>query len=72
LADGIAAFDLSRRAGFAASNGDPRRLIKGAGARLNDATIADENRKISLADLNAEGVIKLSFGKKRHVVVKAS
>jgi tyrosyl-tRNA synthetase len=72
LADGIAAFDLFRRAGFAASNGEARRLIKGAGARLNDATIADENRKISLADLNAEGVIKLSFGKKRHVVVKAS
>ena len=72
LASGIAAFELIRRAGLAASNGEARRLIKGAGAKLNDETIADENRKISLADLNAEGVIKLSFGKKRHVVVKAS
>jgi len=71
LANGIAAFELFRRAGFAASNGEARRLIKGAGAKLNDETIADENQKISLADLNAEGVIKLSFGKKRHVVVKA-
>ncbi|HVY98802.1 MAG TPA: tyrosine--tRNA ligase [Dongiaceae bacterium] len=67
---GIAAFDLFRRAGLAASNGEARRLIKGAGAKLNDATISDENRKISIADLNADGVIKLSFGKKRHVVVR--
>jgi len=67
---GIVAFELFRRAGFAASNGEARRLIKGAGAKLNDQTVADENRKISLADLNAEGVIKLSFGKKRHVVVR--
>jgi tyrosyl-tRNA synthetase len=70
LAAGIAAFELFRRAGLAASNGEARRLIKGAGAKLNDATISDENQKISLADLNAEGAIKLSFGKKRHVVVK--
>jgi tyrosyl-tRNA synthetase len=72
LEAGISAFDLFRRAGFAASNGEARRLIKGAGAKLNDQTITDENQKISLADLNAEGVIKLSFGKKRHVVVKAA
>jgi len=71
LQAGIAAFELFRRAGLAASNGEARRLIKGAGAKLNDATVADENRKISLADLNAEGVIKLSFGKKRHVVIRA-
>ena len=71
LAAGIAAFDLFRRAGLAASNGEARRLIKGAGAKLNDETIADENRKITLGDLNAEGVIKLSSGKKRHTVVRA-
>jgi tyrosyl-tRNA synthetase len=72
LEAGIAAFELIRRAGLAASNGEARRLVKGAGARLNDETIADENRKISLADRNAEGVIKLSSGKKRHVVVRPS
>jgi tyrosyl-tRNA synthetase len=70
LSAGIAAFELFRRAGLAASNGEARRLIKGAGAKLNDETISDENRKIALADLNAEGVIKLSFGRKRHVVVR--
>ena len=72
LEAGIATFELFRRAGLAASNGEARRLIKGAGAKLNDATVADENRKISLADVNAEGVIKLSFGKKRHVVIRVT
>ena len=72
LEAGIAAFALLVRAELAGSNGEARRIIKGAGAKLNDETIADENRKISLSDLNAEGVIKLSFGKKKHVVVKPS
>ncbi|HEY4163891.1 MAG TPA: tyrosine--tRNA ligase [Dongiaceae bacterium] len=71
LEAGIAAFELFRRAGFAASNGEARRLIKGAGAKLNDATVSDENRKITLVDLNGDGVIKLSFGKKKHAVVRA-
>jgi tyrosyl-tRNA synthetase len=71
LEAGIAAFELFRRAGLAASNSEARRLIKGAGAKLNDATVSDENRKITLADLNGDGVIKLSFGKKKHAVVRA-
>jgi tyrosyl-tRNA synthetase len=70
LADGIAAFELLRRSGLAASNGEARRLIKGGGARLNDAAIEDENRRVTLADLNADGVVKLSFGRKRHAVVR--
>ena len=53
-----------------ASKGEARRLIKGNGARLNDAPIEDENRRITLADLNAEGVVKLSFGRKKHAVVR--
>jgi tyrosyl-tRNA synthetase len=71
LEAGIAAFELFRRAGLAASNSEARRLIKGAGAKLNGATVSDENRKITLADLNGDGVIKLSFGKKKHAVVRA-
>jgi tyrosyl-tRNA synthetase len=70
LEAGIAAIELFRRAGFAASNGEARRLIKGAGAKLNDAVVSDENRKITLADLTGDGVIKLSFGKKKHAVVR--
>ena len=70
LEAGIPAYELLRRTGLVASNGEARRLIKGGGARLNDAVIEDENRKITTADLDADGVVKLSFGKKKHAVVR--
>ena len=71
LATGLPAFELLRRAGLAGSNGEARRLIKGGGARLNNATIADEMHVVSAADLNAQSLIKLSAGKKRHALVRA-
>jgi tyrosyl-tRNA synthetase len=60
-----------RRAGLAASNGEARRLIRGGGGRINDAVVEAEDRSVTLADLNAEGVIKLSAGRKRHALVRA-
>ena len=69
LEAGIAAYELFKLAGLAASNGEARRLIKGGGGRLNDVAISDETRPITLGDLNAEGVIKLSAGKKRHALI---
>jgi tyrosyl-tRNA synthetase len=71
LEAGLPAFDLFRRAGLASSNSDARRLIKGGGARLNNAPIADEVRPVTVADLDAKGLIKLSAGKKRHALVRA-
>ncbi len=70
LADGIAAFALFARAGLANSNGEARRLIRGGGARLNDQKIADENANVSASDADGDGVIKLSAGKKRHVLIR--
>ncbi len=70
LAKGIPAFEAFARAGLAASNGEARRLIKGGGGRLNDAVLASETQLISLADLSADGVIKLSAGRKRHALLK--
>jgi tyrosyl-tRNA synthetase len=67
---GIPVVDLLVRAELAASKGEARRLIKGNGARLNDEAIGDEARAVTAADLNADGVLKLSAGKKRHVLVK--
>jgi len=72
LERGVAAYDLFRRAGLAASNGEARRLIKGSGGRLNDAAISDENQRITLGDLTGDGYIKLSAGKKRHALVRPS
>jgi tyrosyl-tRNA synthetase len=70
LQAGIAAFELLRRAGLAPSNSEARKLIKGGGGRINDAAIDSELRPVTLGDLNADGVIKLSAGKKRHVLVR--
>jgi tyrosyl-tRNA synthetase len=71
LEAGLPAFELFRRAGLATSNGEARRLIKGGGAKLNNSTVAEETRAITAIDLDAEGVLKLSAGKKRHAIVRA-
>ena len=60
------------RAGLSQSNGEARRLIRGGGARINDDKIDDESQTVTLADLNDQGVIKLSAGKKRHALVRPS
>jgi tyrosyl-tRNA synthetase len=70
LEAGVPAFELLRRAGLANSNGEARRLIKGGGGRLNDLAIGEETALVTLADVNADGVIKLSAGKKRHALVR--
>ncbi|MQA66726.1 MAG: tyrosine--tRNA ligase [Alphaproteobacteria bacterium] len=72
LAAGIPAFELFRRAGLAASNSEARRLIKGGGARVNDAKLDDETTAIGSDAVGAGGVIKLSAGRKRHALVKPS
>src|ERR1700719_2765579 len=65
LERGVPAFELFVRAGLAASNGEARRLIKGGGARINDVAIKGETQPVSLADLDPQGLIKLSAGRKR-------
>ncbi len=67
---GIAVFELLRRAGLAASNGEARRLICGGGARINDNVVKDETRVVGLADLGRDGAVKLSAGRKRHALVR--
>ncbi len=71
LETGIPAFELFRRAGLAASNSEARRLIKGGGARVNNTVVATEMQPVTAADLTADGVIKLSAGKKQHVLIRA-
>ena len=71
LAAGIPVFQLLVKAGLAASNGEARRLVKGGGARVNDAAITDEHHKVATGDL-ADGVLKLSSGRKRHALVRVA
>ena len=70
LARGIPAFELFSLAGLAASNGEARRLIRGGGARINDRVVENETKAISVADLDANGTLKLSAGRKRHALVR--
>jgi tyrosyl-tRNA synthetase len=58
------------KAGLVTSNGEARRQIKGGGLRVNDAPVSDERMALTEANLTPEGVIKLSLGKKRHVLLK--
>ncbi len=69
LAEGIPAFRLFAESGLAASNGEARRLIRGGGARVNDAGVTDEAQLIGVADLR-EGAVKLSAGRKQHRLVR--
>ncbi|NMN56165.1 tyrosyl-tRNA synthetase [Xanthobacter sp. SG618] len=57
-------------AGLVASTSEARRQIKGGGLRVNDAAVTDEKASIDLAALTPEGVVKLSMGKKKHVLLK--
>lgn len=69
LGKGIAIYDLIRRTGLAESGGEAKRLVRGGGARINDAKIEDENELIGPTYFKS-GSLKLSAGKKKHVLVK--
>jgi tyrosyl-tRNA synthetase len=70
LEAGIGALAAFVKAGLVASNGEARRQIKGGGLRVNDEPVTDEKLALSAANLTPEGVIKLSFGKKKHVLIR--
>jgi tyrosyl-tRNA synthetase len=69
LTAGIGVLQLFVRAGLVGSNGEARRQIRGGGLRLNDEPVTDERAVVSTAEA-AGGVIKLSLGRKKHVLVK--
>ncbi|WP_134495670.1 tyrosine--tRNA ligase [Microvirga pakistanensis] len=53
------------------SSSEARRQVKSGGLKVNDQTVSDERGSLGLSDLTSEGVIKLSFGKKKHVLLRA-
>jgi tyrosyl-tRNA synthetase len=69
LTVGVGVLGLFVRAGLVASNGEARRQIRGGGLRLNDQPLTDETASVTESDLVA-GAIKLSLGRKKHVLVK--
>src|SRR3984893_3692156 len=61
---------FAEKAQLVASNGEARRQIKSGGLKVNDATVSDEKMVLTAQALSPAGVIKLSLGKKRHVLLK--
>ena len=70
LAAGLGVLAAFVKAGLVKSNGEARRQIQGGGLRVNDAAVTDESAKLSPGDVS-DGVIKLSLGRKRHVLLQA-
>ena len=70
LAAGLGVLAAFVRAGLVSSNGEARRQIKGGGLRVNDIAVTDEKMALNPRHVTPEGVIKLSLGKKRHVLLK--
>ena len=70
LKDGVGLLALFVRAGLAGSNGEARRHVQGGAIKLNDVTVTDDKTLVNAGYLNDDGVIKLSLGKKKHVLVR--
>ncbi|EJF88889.1 tyrosine--tRNA ligase [Bartonella tamiae] len=70
LNNGIGLLALLVQSGLAKSNGEARRHVQGGGVRINGNAIDDDTYIVCDKDLNDQDIIKLSFGKKRHVIVE--
>ena len=57
-------------AGLAASNGEARRAVQGGGVRVNDRPVHEERLVLTASDITGEGAIKLSLGRKKHVLLR--
>ena len=68
---GIGALTAFVRAGLVGSTGEARRQIRGGALKINDVALADERAVIGRAALRASGVVKLSLGRKKHVLLRA-
>src|SRR6201992_470646 len=68
LPDGV--LNLAVATGLAASNSEARKLIANNGLKLNDQVVRDPRMQVAASALSADGVLKLSSGKKKHVLVK--
>jgi tyrosyl-tRNA synthetase len=69
LAAGLGVLAAFVKAGLVKSNGEARRQITGGGLRVNDVAVTDEAARLTQQDVS-DGVIKLSLGKKRHVLLR--
>ena len=69
LAAGLGVLAAFQKAGLVASTGEARRQVKGGGLKVNDTAVTDERATLHESDLR-DGSIKLSLGRKKHVLLK--
>ena len=69
---GLSIVDLLVETKLATSKGEARRLIQQGGASVNDNKVGTPDQTVSDSDFTKDGYIKLSAGKKKHVLVKKS
>ncbi|MFA5950734.1 MAG: tyrosine--tRNA ligase [Hyphomicrobium sp.] len=67
---GLGVLSAFVRAGLVQSNGEARRQIQGGAVKVNDKPVTDEKAQVGAGDVGPDGVIKLSLGKKKHVLLK--
>jgi tyrosyl-tRNA synthetase len=70
LGQGLGVLSAFVAAGLTASNGEARRQAQGGGLRVNDQAVTDVRAILTKADLGTAGVIKLSLGRKRHILLR--
>jgi tyrosyl-tRNA synthetase len=70
IAAGLGVLTAFVRAGLVASTSEARRQVRSGGLRVNDAAVSDERAMVGESDVSAEGVVKLSLGRKRHVLLR--
>jgi tyrosyl-tRNA synthetase len=70
VAAGMGVLSAFVTAGLAASNGEVRRAIANNAVAVNDVRITSDKHVIGETDITGDGVIKLSLGKKQHVLLK--
>ncbi len=70
LEAGIGILALLVRAGLAGSNGEARRHVQGGAVRLNDQGVSDDRMTVTTSHLSDQGILKVSFGKKKHILVR--
>jgi tyrosyl-tRNA synthetase len=70
LEQGLGILAAFVKAGLVASNSEARRQVQGGGLKVNDAAVIDDKAQLTVKDLTGDGVVKLSLGKKKHVLLK--
>jgi len=71
LEKGISILDLLSSNSIVSSKSDARRAIKGNGIKINDKLVIDEKKIVSKNDFEEDGYIKISYGKKKHFIIKS-